>query len=188
MKKTLSAIILAMSITGCRSNWLTENFHQLPPTAYRSAQLDKDELEEIIQQYCIKTVINLRGEQQDEEWYQEEQKICRQYGIEHINVRLSARRMPTRNELKQLITTIDNAQPPIYFHCAYGSDRTGLASTVYRILNGASLENALMELDFYPYGHLPGQIDDFFEMYEQHTKITGRQDFRNWALNVYLPD
>ena len=44
---------------------------------------------------------------------------------------MTARKLPPPERLKQLLETFDHARYPILIHCQGGSDRTGLASTLY---------------------------------------------------------
>src|SRR5262245_53973378 len=67
------------------------NFHSITPgEAYRSAQLDRDELEYYIQKYKIKSVLNLRGEAADAVWYQEETIVSSEQNVNHYDIALSA--------------------------------------------------------------------------------------------------
>lgn len=49
------------------------NFHPITQSeAYRSAQLDRNELEHYIRKFKIRSIINLRDENSSETWYEEE--------------------------------------------------------------------------------------------------------------------
>lgn len=78
-RKTLrilaGVLVLLGLIAGPRVWYLEEqgNFHAITPgEAYRSAQLDRDELEHYVRQYKIRSIINLRGERTGKPWYKEE--------------------------------------------------------------------------------------------------------------------
>jgi len=73
--------------------YLTEqgNFHAITPgEAYRSAQLDHDELKHYIRKYHIKSIINLRGKRTGCSWYREELEISKQYGVRHYDLSIPA--------------------------------------------------------------------------------------------------
>lgn len=140
---------------------------------------------EKIENYRFGTVINLRdGDEVGE------RDVCDMFGVKYVNVRLSARRMPRREEILALIKVFDEAKLPVYVHCRGGADRAGLAVSVYRIacLN-ESLDDALDCLDIFPYGHISfsfissaGEIDKFFEKYRPYE---GKIPFRVWVEQVY---
>ena len=71
------------------------NFHAVVPgRVYRSAQLTGHNLDEALQISHAKTVINLRGGSPSDAWYQSELASCRQAGAKHIDITMSARRLP----------------------------------------------------------------------------------------------
>ncbi|MCK4517355.1 dual specificity protein phosphatase family protein [Candidatus Babeliales bacterium] len=126
---------------------------------YRSRQLSPTALREYIETYGIKTVINLRGENQDQVWWQEEKKVLEEMRVNLINIPMSHTNPPTLENFKQLINAFKNASYPILFHCKSGSDRTGEATGTWIILNMLAASNeelinqALRELRL-KYGHL----------------------------------
>ena len=63
--------------------------------AYRSSQPDENMLRDVIAAFGIKTVINLRGENPDEVWWQNEDRVCRELAVELINIPMSATHMPS---------------------------------------------------------------------------------------------
>ncbi len=132
------------------------NFHAVEEgKAYRSAQPRPDELRQLIDDFGIKTVINLRGENAGETWYDGEVKVCGEKGIAHENVRLSSQSLPSPEELADLLTTLETAERPILMHCQGGADRSGLASALYRrVIQQQSKEDALKELSE-KYWHFP---------------------------------
>lgn len=125
-----------------------ENFHEVDPGRfYRSAQLTDDELRTVVAKYHIKTVINLRGPQPEEEWYQNEEKVVDEMGIHLIDIGFNSQTVPRRAALIQYLTTLKNAPRPILVHCRAGSDRTGEASAIYAIeYMNQSREKALEQL------------------------------------------
>lgn len=108
------------------------NFHTVEQNKlYRSAQLTKNEISKIIEQYNIKTVINLRGENIGESWYDNEKMVTEKYNVHHVDISMSADTIPHRNNLLKLLDAYQNAPRPILIHCKAGADRTGEAVAIY---------------------------------------------------------
>ena len=135
---------------------LSGNIHQIGThEVYRSAQLSASAFETVIEEHAIKTVINLRGSQQNAAWYDAERATTQRRGVTYIDLPLSANEEPDDTKLDLLITTMRDAQKPLLIHCEGGADRSGLASALYRrFVEGAPYEKAAEELSF-RYGHFP---------------------------------
>jgi len=121
--------------------------------AYRSAQLDSTTLELVIEQYGIRTIINLRGEDDDALWYKRERTVAAEHGVTLVDIPMSAGRLPPRASLLRLYDTYRSAEYPILIHCKGGADRTGAAAAIWRmVMQGAPREIAALELSPL-YGH-----------------------------------
>ncbi len=147
-----------------------DNFRVIEPgKAYRSAQLDATSLALVLDEYDIKTVINLRGENEDEAWYQAETRVASEMGVEHIDIRMSASRLPPREVLLQLYDTFQSAEHPILMHCQAGADRTGAAAAIWRmVVNEDPKPVAAFELSII-FGHFTArypEMDRLVRMFE----------------------
>lgn len=144
------------------------NFHPVTPgEAYRSAQMDRDELEYYIHKYRLKSILNLRGENPDSGWYIEEVKVSSEHGIVHYDMALSASRELTAKEVQVLLEIFNSAPRPILIHCKSGADRSGLVSAMWKVIvDKISKEEAKKQLSIL-YGHIPigstSAMDQFFE-------------------------
>ena len=135
---------------------LSGNIHQIGQSeVYRSAQLSTSQLESLIRARNIKTILNLRGAQQDQAWYDAERALTDQLNVNYINLPLSANEEPDDAKLDRLISTMRDAEKPLLIHCEAGADRSGLAAALYRrFIDGDTYEKAVTELSF-RYGHFP---------------------------------
>ena len=135
---------------------LSGNIHQIGTNeAYRSAQLSSSAFETVIEEHAIKTVINLRGSQQNAAWYDSERATTQRLSVIYIDLPLSANEEPDDAKLDLLIATMRDAENPLLIHCEGGADRSGLASALYRrFVEGTTYERAAEELSF-RYGHFP---------------------------------
>lgn len=154
---------------------------------YRSAAITGDTLETVLKEKGIKTLLNLRGGSDKDEWHRSETASAAKFGAKHIDVSLSAVRFPPPPELDKILDTFDHAAYPILFHCRGGADRSGLAGTLYLALyKGVPLDEAQHEQLTWRYGHLSfGQahaMDDFFTLYRKTGKGT---DLREWIKTKY---
>ena len=105
------------------------NFHVVEQgSLYRSAQLSRAELDELLNEYGIRTVINLRGASKGASWYDDEIAASDKPGVGHIDIGMSARAEPSSATIGKLIEALRDAPRPILVHCKDGADRTGLAS------------------------------------------------------------
>ena len=69
------------------------NFDAVAPrTLYRSAQLTPDQMSIYVRRYNIRTVINLRGENLGQSWYNSEVEETQRLGVAHVDFRMSASR------------------------------------------------------------------------------------------------
>lgn len=134
---------------------LSGNFHEvLAGELYRSAQPSGAELENYVKRHGIRTVINLRGENNGTGWYREEVETAQRLGIQHINFRMSARRQLSTEQSEELIALLRDAPRPILIHCQAGADRTGLASVIYlQQIANVDEETAEWQLSLL-YGHV----------------------------------
>jgi hypothetical protein len=173
---------------------LGSNFHVvIPNTIYRCSQPSAGQLEDLIERYQIRTVVNLRGCCAPFPWYMGECRVSQHHGVSQEDICFSAGRLPPSNEVQRLVDIVERSECPLLFHCYHGSDRTGLASGIAKLLKtDSSLEEGRKQLSPL-YGHLPygrtGNLDRFFDLYSQwltrrgqvHTKAL----FRQWVANDY---
>jgi len=154
---------------------------------YRAAQLNDNDLRSEIQTYHLKSVLNLRGENPKAGWYIRELAICREMGVVHADVRLSARHLPRADELTQLIGYYHSLPQPMLIHCNAGSDRTGFAGAIYLIeCKGVAPVEATRALTW-EFGHFPiypyFEMNEFFELFENENPL--HLSFRQWAVQAY---
>ena len=122
---------------------------------YRSAQLSDSQLYEVIDQYKIRTIINLRGRNPGLKWYDDEIGVARRMGITHIDVAMSASKKPDAATVDRLTAAFRTAPKPILIHCEGGADRSGLASAIYELqIAHRPLSDATSQLSIL-YGHFP---------------------------------
>jgi protein tyrosine/serine phosphatase len=144
------------------------NFHTITPgEAYRSAQLDADELEHYINKYNLNSIVNLRGEHPDEPWYGEEINVCTKHNVKHYNIPLSSSREPDETVVRNLIEIFKNAPHPVLIHCQAGADRSGLAAAMWKVFVDKEPKSEAGKQLSLLYGHLPigktTAMDRFFQ-------------------------
>ncbi len=173
---------------------LGKNFHTvLPGQVYRCAQLSATELEPIIRDYGIRTVVNLRGQSAPLPWYLEECRVTHRLNVAQEDICFSAGRLPSGIELRRLVEVFDRSEPPLLLHCRRGADRTGLASAIALLLKtDVDLERGCRQLGL-RYGHValgrPAYLDQFFTIYrgwlERHRRAHSPRTFREWIEHGY---
>ncbi len=153
--KKIIKIVLLLLIIYIGYGLIYGNFHKLDNNAYRSAQLFSFNMPYYLEKYNIKTVLNLRGEQKNKSWYQNEKRITKEHNITLITYQISSRKYLDFNKTSKLVKILKDAKKPILIHCEGGADRTSLASALYiYAIKGKSVDKAREELSFI-YGHLP---------------------------------
>jgi hypothetical protein len=172
------------------------NFHVvIPGQVYRCSQPSPQELDERIEKYGIRTVINLRGIGNPAQWYLDECRVTHRHDVSQEDLCFSAGRLPATQELRRLVEVLDHSEYPVLFHCNRGADRTGLASAVALLLKTeASLAEGRRQLSV-RYSHLalgrPANLDRFFDLYSEWLGEQGLSHssavFRRWLVDEYCP-
>lgn len=139
------------SLFGCK---YINNLHEIDPGKYyRSGQLTGKEFEELIKKRGIKTIINLRGPSTDY-WYQDELATANRFGVTHIDIAMSAKRLPHRKDLIKLLESFETAERPILVHCQGGADRTGEATAIYQMLYMGKTKSEALKMLTVKYFHI----------------------------------
>jgi len=111
------------------------NFHTITPgEAYRSAQLDRDELKYYIKKYNIKSILSLRGDNPNADWYREEIKTCMDNHVAHYSVALSAKHEPSERDIRKIAEIFSSIPRPVLIHCKQGADRSGLVAAMWKVI------------------------------------------------------
>jgi protein tyrosine/serine phosphatase len=111
--------------------------------------------QQTILRFHIHTVINLRGADPRQPWYEDELAAARVSGAQHIDLRMSATHMPSPATLDELRAILNHATLPILIHCQSGADRSGLVAALYELwVVHRSPAEASLQLSF-RYGHFP---------------------------------
>ncbi|MFH0977633.1 MAG: dual specificity protein phosphatase family protein [Spirochaetota bacterium] len=156
-KKYLLPIIPFVFVIFLLTGWSQyDNFHVVTDgVIYRSKQLDAKEFTGYIKKYKIKSVLNLRGEHKNSDWYRDEMNVMEQYRVRHFDFRLSAVREVDPETLDKIMGIIKNAPKPVLIHCQGGSDRTGLVCAVWKYREENKEPEAAAEQLSLVYGHFP---------------------------------
>jgi protein tyrosine/serine phosphatase len=135
--------------------WLG-NVHVVEPARlYRAAQLNGAALDEVLDRYATRTIVNLRGENEGKGWYDDEVAVARKHKLVHIDVSMSAMQEPDDATVTSLIHALRDSPSPILVHCEGGSDRSGLASALYELLVAGRTPAVAAEQLSIRYGHFP---------------------------------
>jgi protein tyrosine/serine phosphatase len=176
------AIFFIFASSTFASDILGPNFHEVDPGRYyRSAQLNSKEFDYYIKKYKIRTIINLRGAEPQEAWYQDEISVSQKNLVFHFDIPMLAETLPHRENLIRLLDLFKTVPRPILVHCQGGADRSGEASAIYQMLHmGKTKEQALKMLTF-KYHHLA------FRKPAKRYFIKDLWQGEDWAYNHYDP-
>jgi protein tyrosine/serine phosphatase len=175
LMRSMKIGVLALGMTGASaaSYWgiiqYQGNFHTVTEgTFYRSAQLTKVELEAVVRDHGIRSVLNLRGAHRGDAWYDDEIAASEKLGVAHYDYALSSKRIVTGKQIAEILALVGGAPKPLLVHCKSGADRAGLVAALYRYAGeGKSAREADRELSLV-YGHFPylmsktGAMDESF--------------------------
>ena len=70
---------------------------------YRSARLEPDQLEQVIQRFGIKSILNVRGEALGKSWYENEISLSKNLHLSHFDYGLSAGDPVTIYQIKEIV-------------------------------------------------------------------------------------
>ena len=180
-------IALCLLISGLTHYFFLSNFHSIiTKKVYRSGQLSPVLIDHVLTHYKIKTIINLRGQNETQRWYQQEMRASQANHLEHIDIRLSSAQLPEPQELIQLVDSLINSKDPMLIHCESGADRSGFAAAIIKILHGSNLIEAKRQFSWRYYGFKAARIGDLsFEKYEHwlnaHQLTHSREHFLTWV-------
>jgi protein tyrosine phosphatase (PTP) superfamily phosphohydrolase (DUF442 family) len=173
-----------------------KNFHTvIPGRVFRCAQLGEAGLEQTVKACGIRTVINLRGNGAPLAWYVGESRVAHRFHLNLEDVSFSASRLPSVQEVRQLMRVLEGTEYPVLLHCRQGADRTGLAAgMVMLFMTETSLEQARKQLGW-RFGHVAvdraAHLDRFFDLYSEWLQKEQKEHtpelFRHWAEMEYCP-
>jgi protein tyrosine/serine phosphatase len=141
-----------------------KNFGRVNDHLYRGGQPKDGEYKELVA-LGIKTIVDLREDPEDYA-----RRSAEKAGLQYINIRLNAKRPPTEAESNQFLEAVnEQANWPVFVHCAGGKHRTGVLIAVYRMeMDGWSARRAYEEMKDYKfyssYGHgdMKEYVFDYF--------------------------
>lgn len=160
---------------------------EVVPGIWRSNQPTPARLRKLAGQPGVRTVLNLRGENDHGAWLLE-RAVCEQHGIKLIDLRLASRKPPKVEQVQQVLAVLRNEPRPILFHCKSGADRAGLVAALAKLTESdADWESVRDQLSF-RYLHVrkaeTGVLDEFLDAYKEHHEATG-DSFEHWLTTAY---
>jgi protein-tyrosine phosphatase len=173
--------------------WYDGNLGILDPgRAFRSAQ-PTHQLDRIIENHRLSSILNLRGGSSKDWWYTAEVATAEKNNVAFFDLPMSATRRPTRRELLLLIDVMNSCKYPLLIHCKAGADRTGLASAVYLMTQkNLSPREALNAFTIYHshvpmFGaqHLHEPLNEYADWLDAEQLTHTPERFRDWVKFTY---
>lgn len=194
----VATLVAGVSLFGlwAYQRWVLVNFHEVVPgEVYRSAQPSAEHIRKWVEEYDIRTIVNLRSDVTSPVVV-EEAALAKEIGLRYESVPLLNHSLPKPAALHSLIETIETVERPMLLHCRAGADRAGLASVVAAMAIGGRdyasarkhLSARYLHLDPFP-DHIGGSVKKYEEYCRQQgTGTGGWEQFRHWAFSVYGRD
>ena len=120
-----------------------ERLARLNQNLYRGAQPTEEGFSNL-KALGIKTIINLRSDNTEE-------KVCRRLCFAHYHIKTETDTPPKAEQVRQFMQIATNSEnQPVFFHCQFGADRTGMMAALYRVLYDEwSNEEAISEMEYF---------------------------------------
>jgi len=193
IKPLLLASLVILLAEGLRI-FAGNNLHTVTAgRCYRSAQPTAALIEEMHRVHGIRSIINLRGDNPGEPWFEAEDTARKRLGIALYDAGMCSGEQVPEDDFRRFATAVKNAQEPILIHCANGNDRTGLGSAAYLLLRtDTSIADARRQLSL-RYGHFSmGSamcLHRVLDNYESWLRQTGQSHspdrFYHWGMHEY---
>jgi protein tyrosine/serine phosphatase len=164
---TASAIPGHKQTTGDRVAVDIENFGKVNDHFYRGAQ-PKGRNYEQLAALGIKTIVDLREDAEDYA-----RSATERAGMRYINLPMKEKSYPQADTATRFLQIVnDEANWPVFIHCAGGRHRTGVMTAVYRMsVDGWGIDRAYQEMKRYDFstswGH--GCYKDY--VYDYHRDL-----------------
>jgi protein tyrosine phosphatase (PTP) superfamily phosphohydrolase (DUF442 family) len=174
----------------------TANFATIvPERVYRSGQMSARKLDRTIRAHGIKTVLNLRGINPGQAWYRTERATTLADGATQVDISMASCQWMSRAQLKVLAHTLETAERPLLIHCAWGSERTGLASAFAELLRpGSTLADARYQFSirylFVRAGDgaiMAEHLDQYAAWLRKQGVAHSPDQFRRWVAEGFQP-
>jgi protein tyrosine/serine phosphatase len=106
-----------------------------PSVLYRSATLPPEQLDDVIDRYGIRTVVNLRSQlENDQAWHSAQAQRLHAKGVRLVDLPINSGFPPSSASLEGWLELLDDSEShPILVHCEYGVVRTGVMVAVYQM-------------------------------------------------------
>jgi protein tyrosine/serine phosphatase len=168
------------------------NFHWVVPgEAARAMQAWAGGLKTFLRRRGIKSIINLRGRNDDLSWWRKETAAAASIGVAHLDAMLDSRKLPTRVMLVTLIESFDAAPKPFLLKCSGGQDRTSFAAALYLIHRDgwSAMEKAIAQFARFPYLHFPKSQQRWLKHFPDFARAdSGGAPLAQWARDSYAPE
>jgi protein tyrosine/serine phosphatase len=145
------------------------NFHKVNEYLYRGGQPRSGGIKKLAE-LGIKTIINLRGE---DEHTRAEQIEAKAVGLRYFNIPMPGLAAPSDEQIARVMAIIDAQENrPVFIHCKRGSDRTGMVIAIYRISReGWSPDCALAEAKRYGMSWIEFRMKHYIsDYYKRHNR------------------
>lgn len=168
------------------------NFHWVVRgEAARAMQAWAGGLGAFLQARGIRTIINLRGRNDDLSWWKHETATAQGHGIAHLDAMMDSRKLPSREMLVRLIETFNTAPKPFMLKCSGGQDRTSLAAALYLVFRDGwdALPQARAQFARYPYLHFPKRQQRWLKAFLDFAQEdSGGLPLEQWIAQSYTPE
>lgn len=165
------------------------NVHKINEQAFRSAHPSPGFIKKMQEKEGLKTIINLRGENQTGQ-YMLEREACEELGVKLVSIPFSSRNAPKPESIKSLFQALDNIEYPVLFHCKSGADRAGIGSALYQFHKNSIPLDESRQLRA-SYGHFKssetGVLDHFIEEWNKYHQKNSDIEFLTWLETDYNP-
>ncbi|MBY4892488.1 tyrosine-protein phosphatase [Rhodobacteraceae bacterium N5(2021)] len=164
---------------------LWTNFHKLDDEVWRQNHPSPARLAQL-KAMGAASILTLRGATSAPS--QLEARACADLGLEFRALEMRAVILPRKESLLGLLDAIREMPKPMVIHCKSGSDRTGLAATIYlHVFKGVPLEEARKQLGLRfihnPFGRA-GIVNNLLDAYATAHATTGI-GFEEWVRDHY---
>lgn len=164
------------------------NWHRVDADLYRSAHPNRRQLRRA-RDLGVKSILSLRGDAENTPNLLE-RRAAEALGLDLRAIPLRAHALPPRRMLLALVEHLRDMPKPMLVHCKSGSDRTGLAVTLYlHLIQGKPLPHARRALSWV-YGHWSfgsaGVVHRLLDAYAAAHAATGIA-FEDWVRDAYDP-